>query len=195
MTRPGAWRAFARLCAAAACLAASAWAAQPAQRPEPDRLGGPIDLVDQDGRPFDLAGIGAGRALVFFGFTRCGSTCPVAMATAHEVLSRRSMGAAPKVIFITLDPLADGPAQLRAYLQAFDPRLVGLTGTPGQVARVADRYGVGVDRGSNALGHSAKWYLVDARGRVDRVFDDDTPAEQLAAALVRPTILAKDASR
>jgi cytochrome oxidase Cu insertion factor (SCO1/SenC/PrrC family) len=35
--------------------------------------------------------------------------------------------------FVTIDPERDGPAQLKDYLADWDPRILGLTGTPEQV--------------------------------------------------------------
>lgn len=62
----------------------------------------------------------------------------------------------PKVlpVFITLDPHRDSCAQVGAYVRDFHPRMLGLTGTPAQVARVAKAFRV---------------YFTD----VDRKEDDD----------------------
>jgi cytochrome oxidase Cu insertion factor (SCO1/SenC/PrrC family) len=57
-------------------------------------------------------------------------------------------------IFITLDPHRDSCAQVGAYAKDFHPRMVGLTGTPGQVAKIAKAFRV---------------YFAD----VDRKEDDD----------------------
>src|SRR3546814_8462312 len=45
-------------------------------------------------------------------------------------------------IFISVDPERDTPPVLKEYVAAFHPRLVGLTGTPEEIADVAKRYGV-----------------------------------------------------
>jgi cytochrome oxidase Cu insertion factor (SCO1/SenC/PrrC family) len=66
-----------------------------------------------------------------------------------------------------------------------DDRIVGLTGTPGAVMSVAERYGVGVERTSTAVGHSAKWYLLNSSGRLVRVYGLETTAVQLASDLDR----------
>jgi protein SCO1/2 len=178
-----------------AALSGLAPAAARDERP-PAGLGGPIDLVDQGGRAFHLAQLGTRRALVFFGFAHCGTTCPTALLAARQVLGQPTAGGgAPVVLFVTLDPLGDTPERLRDYLGAFDPRVIGLTGTPGQVWRVAERYRVGIGRDGGTLAHSAKWYVVDAAGRVDGVYDVDTPPGQLAAALRGPQPTAKDTPR
>jgi len=183
-------------CLLAALLPALAGAAVSSPRhgeAPPPGLGGPIDLVDQDGHAFHLAQLAPRAALVFFGYSHCGTTCPVALVTARQVLARSA--SAPAIVFVTLDPLNDPPAALRAYVRGFDERVIGLTGTPGAVTRVAERYGVGVERGADAIGHSAKWYLLDPAGRVVRVYGLDTPAEQLAADLDRVGAATLEASR
>jgi protein SCO1/2 len=159
-------------------------------------LGGPIDLVDQAGHAFHLSQMGRRKALVFFGFTHCGTMCPTAMLTARQVLASAQAGDAPPVVlFVTIDPLNDTPAHLRDYLRMFDPRVVGLTGAPDQVWRVAQHYGVGIARDGQSLAHSSRWYVVDADGRIDRVYTYDTPPDRLAAALHLPLSVAQEASR
>lgn len=179
-----------RLLALAACLqlavgAAGAAGANPRHgQPPAPRLGGELDLTDHHGLPFNLARLGRQAGLVFFGFTHCSSTCPVALMTARELLGRFA-GKAPPIVFVTLDPLSDGPRELREFLGRVDPRLIGLTGSPQQVARVAERYGVGVQARGHAGGvdHSSKWYLLDAQGQVRRVYAHTESAVNLAADL------------
>jgi len=93
--------------------------------------------------------------------------------------------AEPTVVFVTLDPLNDTPGALRDYLHAFDDRIVGLTGTPGAIMSAAGRYGVGVERGSTTVDHSARWYLLDPAGRLVRVYGADATAVELASDLDR----------
>jgi protein SCO1/2 len=180
-------------------FAALPWlaAAAPADGEPPlPGLGGSIDLVDQGGKAFHLAQIGQRRALVFFGFTHCGTLCPTAMLTARQVLAHAPAGAAPPVVlFVTLDPLNDTPARLRDYLGAFDPRVIGLTGAPDRVWQVAQHYGVGVVRDGTSLAHSSRWYVVDADGRIERVYAYDTPPERLSAALHPPLSIAQELPR
>lgn len=182
-------------CALAALLPALAGAAATPRFGEAPAagLGGPIELVDQDGHAFGLRQLGHRSALVFFGYTHCGTSCPTALVAARQVLARSA--SAPAIVFVTLDPLNDQPAALRAYLRNFDEHFIGLTGTPGAVGRVAERYGVGVERDSSSVAHSAKWYLLDPAGRLARVYSLDTPAEQLAADLDRVAQGSLEASR
>ena len=176
------------------CLASLAWAGacwplgeMPHGQPPAAGIGGELDLVDQFSRPFSLARLSGRPALVFFGFTRCGNTCPAALSSARQVLAEFGSRPAPGIVFVTLDPVSDGPAQLRDYLGRVDGRLIGLTGNPAQVARVADRYGVGRRPAAQGDGveHSSMWYLLDARGQVHRVYPHTETPQHLLADLRR----------
>lgn len=151
----------------------------------PAEIGGELDLIDHDGAKFALTKLSGAPVLLFFGFTHCGSTCPVALAEARQVL--HTLGPAPQasVVFVTLDPLNDGPQQLREFVQRIHPRIVGLTGSPLQIERAAERYGVGVRSAQVRLEHSSVWYLLDGQARVRRVYAHATPAAELVADLRR----------
>ncbi len=147
----------------------------------PEGLGGPIDLVDDRGHRFTNTSLHGRPALLFFGFTHCGVTCPVALVTAKQLLHGASVMHAPTIVFVTLDPLSDDPATLHRFLESFDTRLIGLTGTPTQVVQVAERFGVGVRHNDGRIEHSSVWYLLDGLGRVRRIYSYDTPGSQMAA--------------
>jgi protein SCO1/2 len=147
----------------------------------PAGLGGPIDLVDDHGHRFTSASLHGRPALLFFGFTHCGVTCPVALLTAKQLLHGASVMRTPAIVFVTLDPLSDDVATLHRFLDAFDTRLIGLTGTPTQVVQVAESFGVGMQRNDGRIEHSSVWYLLDGLGRVRRIYSYDTPANQMAA--------------
>lgn len=153
--------------------------------PPPPGIGGPVDLVDDRGERFTNARLQGRPALVFFGLTHCGITCPVALATAKQLLASASVMRAPAVVFVTLDPLNDDAATLHQFLSNFDRRLIGLTGTPAQIERTADRFGVGTRNTDGRLEHSSMWYLLDGHGRVRRVYGINTPAAQLASDVER----------
>lgn len=162
------------------------------QRPLPQGLGGPLDLVDARGQRFGLERVQGRPALLFFGFTRCNATCPVALFAARELLREAPLMKAPAVLFVTLDPLSDGPREVGEYVARFDPRIIGLTGTPQQIERAADRYGVGLRPGPDGPDHSSMWYLLDGQGRLRSVFTHDSRAHDLAqgvAALSAPQLV------
>ena len=113
-------------------------------RVPPADVGGELDLVDQHGAKFALSRLAGEPVLLFFGFTHCGSTCPIALGNARQVLHTLGPAAPASVVFVTLDPLNDGPEQLRDFVQRIHPRIIGLTGSPAQIERAAEHYGVGI---------------------------------------------------
>jgi protein SCO1/2 len=148
-------------------------------RAAPAGIGGELDLVDQRGERFALSRVAGKPVLLFFGYTHCGSTCPIALGTARDVIRTLAADREVAVLFVTLDLLNDGPNELREFVQRLDPRIVGLTGTPQQIERVADRYGVGLRGQGATLEHSSMFYLLDAGARVRRVYVHTTPATVL----------------
>jgi protein SCO1/2 len=154
-------------------------------RVPPADVGGELNLVDQHGAKFALSRLAGGPVLLFFGFTHCGSTCPIALGNARQVLHTLGPAAAASVVFVTLDPLNDGPEQMREFVQRIDPRIIGLTGSPVQIERAAENYGVGIRQVQGSVQHSSMWYLLDGQARVRRVYAHSTPAHELVADLRR----------
>lgn len=149
-------------------------------------MGGPLNLVMHTGKPFTLAQVKGAPTLLFFGFTQCANTCPVAMAQAQQVLSAFHAGRPPNIVFVTLDPLSDPPEVLADYLSRFDRRIIGLTGSPQQIEAAARRYGVGIQsKQAGPLEHSSRWYLLDDDAQLLRVYKIDTPVSAMVQDIAR----------
>lgn len=89
-------------------------------------------LTDTSGKSYDFSMRTRGSiTLLFFGYTHCADMCPMQMATIARALHRLPPGVADqfKVVFVTTDPDRDNPQVLRAWLDHFDKRFVGLTGS------------------------------------------------------------------
>lgn len=69
--------------------------------------------------------------LLFFGYTRCPDVCPLHMANIAAALKQMPTHVAEqvKVVFVTTDPRRDTPEMLRSWLDRFDKRFIGLTGS------------------------------------------------------------------
>ncbi|HJO96461.1 MAG TPA: SCO family protein [Rhodospirillales bacterium] len=160
----------------------------------PPTRGVPFALVDHTGRQVTDKDYADGFMLVFFGYTFCPDVCPTELQTMSETLDLLGP-AAEKVrpVFITIDPKRDTVEVLADYVEAFHPRLVGLTGTPQQIATVAKLYGAGYKKISDpvanqdgegaddhAMGHSATLYLVAPNGRVLTTYPRGVPPKYLA---------------
>ncbi len=95
-----------------------------------------VVLTDTSNQPFDLRKQTQGYVtLLYFGYTHCPDACPEHMANIEAALKQVSpdVAARIKVVFITTDPQRDTPAVLRTWLNLFDTRFIGLTGTDAQV--------------------------------------------------------------
>ena len=93
-------------------------------------IGGPFRLINQEGIEVSERDFLGRPSLVFFGYTHCPDICPTKLLEVSEIF--RALGADKKInaLFMTIDPERDTPALLKDYLSSFDPRIVGLTGTP-----------------------------------------------------------------
>lgn len=153
------------------------------------QIGGPFSLVDHQGRPVTEADFRGKPLLVFFGFTNCPEVCPTTLFETSNRLAKLGAEADKlQVLFISVDPERDTPQQLALYLQSFDKRIVGLTGTVEQVdaaVRVFKAYAkkVPTDAGYT-MDHSSSVYVMDAKGGF-RTIIDYHEEEQPALAKIR----------
>jgi len=89
-------------------------------------------LTDTSGIPYDLSSKSQGYVtLLFFGYTNCPDMCPLQMHVIAQALKNVPANVADqfKVVFVTTDPDRDNPKVLRAWLDQFDRRFIGLTGS------------------------------------------------------------------
>lgn len=136
-------------------------------------IGGPLSLVDTDGKRVTDRDFRGKLMLVFFGYTHCPDVCPTELQNMAEALDKLGPEAdmvAP--IFISVDPKRDTPEALANYVKNFNPRIIGLTGDPSEIAAAAKAYRVYFRKaGESASGedytvdHSAFLYLMDSEGR------------------------------
>ncbi len=127
------------------------------------RIGGPFTLTDQNGDRLDSRSLEGKYRLVYFGYTFCPDVCPVDLQQIGLAMKRleaedRERAARLQPIFITTDPERDTPAVLKEYVSAFHPRLIGLTGSPGEIAAVSKAHGVWSAKVEN---DNASEYLVN----------------------------------
>lgn len=149
-----------------------------------------FSLIDHNGNRVTEADFLGRWQLVFFGFTHCPDVCPTTLAYMANVLDRFG-GEVERVapIFITVDPSRDTPEVMAEYVQAFHPKLVGLTGSEAEVAAAAQSFRVYYERMEEEtapdgylMAHSGHIYLMTPEGRFEDVFrEGDQSAEEMAA--------------
>ena len=153
-------------------------------------VGGNFTLVASDGRAVTQASFDHRALLIYFGYSACDDVCPQTLTQLSEALDRLGpLADRIQPLFITVDPRRDTPERLRRYLSAFSPRLVGLTGSPTQLAQVerefhvVSRNGAVAPDGSYDVDHSSVLYLVATDGRPVRLLPADAQAAALADSL------------
>lgn len=123
-------------------------------------VGGPFTLTDQNGRKVSEKDFLGKPMLVIFGFTFCPDICPTELQVMTAALDAMGVdGERIQPVFITIDPERDTPSVMKAYVENFSPRLMGLTGTPDEIAAVAKAYRVYYAKAPNQA--SPESYLMD----------------------------------
>lgn len=150
--------------------------------------GGSISDEDLPGKPTAL----------FFGYTFCPDVCPTTLYEASTWLAKLGTDAdAIRIIFVSVDPERDTLEHLRDYMSAFDPRIIGLTGSRMQVDQIIRAFRVTAERTNidskdpetYLINHTASVFLLDKNGDfVDAIGYREDTAKALAKIryLIRP---------
>ena len=103
----------------------------------------PLILTDADDKTVTSDGFPGQWLLVYFGYTHCADQCPTALSAMVEALDEIGPAAQHiQPLFVTVDPERDHGPALPDFTAAFDKRLIGLTGSPEQIAATAQALGV-----------------------------------------------------
>ena len=135
-------------------------------------VGGPFTLTDHTGKRVTEQDFRGKHMLVFFGFTHCPDICPAGLQLISAALAKIGDKAERFVpIFISVDPQRDTPETVATYVKNFDDRIVGLTGTPEEIASVAKAYKVFYEKMPNDaspedynMNHTSIIYVMDPKG-------------------------------
>lgn len=155
----------------AACAAHPQWQLNDVQGHLPDLK---FDLVNDTGQPVTAASYRGKVVMLYFGYTHCPDVCPLTLVHLHTVLQRLGKQADDvRILFVTVDPARDTPSVLHQYVTAFDPHIVGLTGSQGALAALAKRYRAfykpepakASSSGDYEVTHSSAIYVFDGKGR------------------------------
>jgi protein SCO1/2 len=149
-------------------------------------VGGPFALIDQNGKPRTDTEFRGKLLIVYFGYTYCPDICPTALAEIGLALDKLgASGDEVQPLLISVDPERDKPRVLAEYVPMFHPRLIGLTGTPEQIRKVADSYKVYYakylppDGGVYLIDHTGFIYLMGRSGEYLGFFPPGTSADRM----------------
>jgi protein SCO1/2 len=168
-----------------------AWPAREQAAQSLSAIGGAFTMTDQEGRSVSEKDFQGKARAIFFGFTACPDICPTMLTRMASLLDQLGEDAAQvNVILVSVDPERDTPDVLASYLQAFDPRITGLTGTAAQLADFAKRYRVFYEKipgdgGSYTMNHTSGVLLFDAHGNFQSIIDGHEPEDVALKKLQR----------
>ncbi|KAF2177041.1 mitochondrial metallochaperone Sco1 [Zopfia rhizophila CBS 207.26] len=157
------------------------------------KVGGPFDLIDQDGQQFTHEDMQGKYALVYFGFTHCPDICPDELDKMALMIDKikENCGNVILPIMISCDPARDTPAVLKEYLKEFHPDIIGLTGTYDNIKQTCKAYRVyfstppNVKPGQDYLvDHSIYFYLMDPEGDFVEAIGRNFTADQAAKVMM-----------
>ena len=151
------------------------------------RIGGPFTLTDQNGRTVSDTNFAGKYRIVYFGYSFCPDICPVDLQKLMRGLAQfekadAARGAKVTPMFITVDPERDTPAALKPFVSRYHPRLLGLTGTPEQIATVAKEFVVTYNKVPGSapdrylMAHSQLAFLMDPDGKPMALLPLDDPS-------------------
>ena len=156
-------------------------------------IGGPFELVNQNGELVTQETIKGKPQLIYFGFSYCPDVCPLAlqqMGAALEVVDRKGTYFQP--IFISVDPERDTPEILKVYVEnnGFPKNLIGLTGTTEQVEAAKLSYKIYSQKVSDpdsaaeyTIDHVSLIFLMDKEGKFANVFTHNSTTEDIILGL------------
>lgn len=157
-------------------------------------IGGDFALTASDGRTVRWGDFAGKYRIVYFGYAFCPDVCPTDMqrvAQGLKVLKASDPVLAAKIqpIFITIDPERDTQQVVGEFAAAFSPDIIGLTGTPEQIAAAAKAFkvfyakGEAVDGGGYLVDHSNIVYLFGPQGEPLATLPVDLGADAVAAEI------------
>lgn len=157
-------------------------------------IGGPFTLTDQYGKPVTWSDFDGSYRMVYFGYAYCPDVCPLDvqhMTQGYNVFAKEApkLAGETKMIFITIDPERDTPQVVGEFTRAFSDKLIGLTGTPEQIAQAAKAFSVYYAKGKTSPGggylmdHSRGAYLMGRKGEPIALLPLDQGKDAVAAEL------------
>ena len=173
----------------------AAFGMQVLMRPAVEKsVGGPWSLTDTNGTLVTQSTFQGRYTLLYFGYTHCPDICPVTLGTVAAALDMAgSRGRLVQPIFISVDPQRDSLSVIKDYVERFSPRIIGLTGTPDQVASMESAFHVEVevkpalssDKAMYMVNHTSALFLMDGKNHLVRMFSTDASAKEIARELVQ----------
>ncbi len=150
----------------------------------PTTRGGTFQLSQQRGTP----------VLLYFGYTHSPDIDPATLYNISWVFDKLSTRPENRVDFvmISVDPARDTASELRRYLDAYDPKFIGIVADGDPLQAVEDAYDVAVEKKATSgpgslsytLDHTSTVFVIDRQGRLVTRYPYGTEPESILADLL-----------
>jgi protein SCO1/2 len=152
-------------------------------------IGGPFELVDENGVTVTDTDVITGPTLIYFGYTFCPDVCPLdnmRNAQAVDILDAQGIEVTP--VFISIDPERDTVDVVRDFTDNFHDRMLGLTGSLEQVRAASQAYRTyyakqDIEDEFYLVDHTTMSYLVFPEQGFQEFYRRDVTPEQMAESV------------
>jgi len=156
-----------------------------------------FNLTADDGTIFNLETLKGQWNLLFFGYTHCPDVCPLTLhqlGQAKKALNE-SMQNSLNIIMISVDPDRDSTEILHQYVNSFNQKVIGATGTINEINKLTSQLGIfhmaNKEEGQNySVSHSAAVVMINKNAEFHAVFSAPHSTESFITDL--PKIMAKN---
>eukprot|EP00252_Welwitschia_mirabilis_P011437 TRINITY_DN25699_c0_g1_i1.p1 TRINITY_DN25699_c0_g1~~TRINITY_DN25699_c0_g1_i1.p1 ORF type:complete len:328 (+),score=59.47 TRINITY_DN25699_c0_g1_i1:116-1099(+) len=156
-------------------------------------IGGPFNLLNDEGKPVTEQDFKGKWTLIYFGFTHCPDICPDELQKMVSAIDKIKEKASLEVVpvFISVDPERDTVEQVHEYVQEFHPNLIGLTGNKDDIRQVAREFRVYYmkteeeDDSDYLVDHSIIVYLMDPEFEFVKFFGKNYDVDSLTNEVIK----------
>ena len=109
-------------------------------------------------------------SLIFFGFLNCPDVCPFTLTKISEIIEKlKDKSELMRFYFVTVDPERDKIEDLKEYLNAFHPKIIGVTGSNIDIEKFLKymyvyKKEIQLDNNNYTIDHSSQIFLFNKNG-------------------------------
>ena len=127
-------------------------------------------LITHSNEKFDEKFFSNYPSLIFFGFLNCPDVCPFTLTKISEIIEKlKDKSELMRFYFVTVDPERDKIEDLKEYLNAFHPKIIGVTGSKIDIENFLKymyvyKKEIQLDNNNYTIDHSSQIFLFNKNG-------------------------------
>ena len=127
-------------------------------------------LITHSNEKFDEKFFSNYPSLIFFGFLNCPDVCPFTLTKISEIIEKlKDKSELMRFYFVTVDPERDKVEDLKEYLNAFHPKIIGVTGSNIDIENFLKymyvyKKEIQLDNNNYTIDHSSQIFLFNKNG-------------------------------